>query len=102
MDAAGLEGLEGVEGIDPERLRLAQAVGSLRLRMIQEAAQQQYLAAYAQQVLEMQQLHEKQQEAAQLALIMEAAEAQAELAKQTLEEDKEEHHWHRRYSTVCG
>lgn len=92
-------------GIDPERLKLAQTVGCLRLRMIQEAAQQQYLAAYAQQVAEVQQLHEKQQEAAQLALIMEAAEAQAEMAKQSLEEDKEDDLWRRRSNrnvAICG
>lgn len=92
-------------GIEPERLRLAQTVGALRLRMIQEAAQNQYLQAYAAQVAEVQQLHEKQQEAAQLALIMEAAEAQAEIAKQSLEEEKEEQHWQRgrgRYVAICG
>jgi len=101
-------------GIDPERLRLAQVVGTLRLRMIQEAVQQQYIQAYAQQILEAQQiqeqqlqeqLQEKQQEAAQLTLIMQAAEAQAEQAKQKLDEDQEEHHWHRRVGrqkTVCG
>jgi len=105
---AGLSNLEqqaASMGIDPERLKLAQTVGSLRLRMIQEAAQQQYLAAYAQQVAEVQQLHEKQQEAAQLALIMEAAEAQAEMAKQSLEEDKEDDLWRRRSNrnvAICG
>lgn len=94
-------------GIDPDRLRLAQTVGAMRLKMIQEAAQQHYLAVFAQQAFEAQQLHEKQQvqqEAAQLALIMEAAEVQAEMAKQALHEDQEEHHWHRRLGKqkVCG
>lgn len=96
-------------GIDPERLKLAQIVGSLRLRMIQEQVQQKYLEAYTQQLVEAQQqaqrLHEQQQEAAQLALIMEAASAQAEMAKQSLEDDAAEHHWHRRLGRkgeVCG
>lgn len=107
-NVAALSSLEqhaALLGIDPERLKLAQTVGALRLRMIQEAAQQQYLAAYAQQVAEVQQLHEKQQEAAQLALIMEAAEAQAEMAKQTLEDDKEDDLWRRRSNrnvALCG
>mmetsp|Transcript_97429 Transcript_97429/g.275567 ORF Transcript_97429/g.275567 Transcript_97429/m.275567 type:complete len:526 (+) Transcript_97429:111-1688(+) len=92
----------GGVGLDP---KLVENVGNLRLRMMQEAAQQQFFAAYAQQVLEMQQLHEKQQEAAQLALIMEAAEAQAEMAKESLDKDQEEHHSYRRTGrkqTVCG
>jgi len=91
-------------GIDPTQLRLAQSVGALRLQVIREAAQQQYLAEYSRQVEEAQQLHEKQQEAAQLALIMEAAQAQAEIAKQTLEEDKDEVDWRRkgRNATMCG
>jgi len=98
-----------LQGIDPERLRLAQAVGSLRLRIIQEAAQQQYVAAYTQQLLEArkqaEEIHRQQQEAAQLALIMEAANAQAEVAKQSLEEEQAEHHWHRRVgrkNETCG
>mmetsp|Transcript_67094 Transcript_67094/g.169398 ORF Transcript_67094/g.169398 Transcript_67094/m.169398 type:complete len:395 (-) Transcript_67094:99-1283(-) len=102
---SSLEQRATLMGIAPERLKLAQQVGSLRLRMIQEAAQQHYLAAYAQQVAEVQQLHEKQQEAAQLALIMEAAEAQAEMAKQSLEEDKEDDLWRRRSNrnvAICG
>lgn len=76
----------------------------LRLQALQEAAQQQYLTAYALHLQEAQELHDKQQEAAQLALIMEAAEAQAEAAKQALENDKEEQHWHRRLGRgkVCG
>eukprot|EP00927_Polykrikos_kofoidii_P065853 TRINITY_DN61570_c0_g1_i1.p1 TRINITY_DN61570_c0_g1~~TRINITY_DN61570_c0_g1_i1.p1 ORF type:complete len:365 (+),score=64.43 TRINITY_DN61570_c0_g1_i1:154-1248(+) len=96
-------------GIDPDRLKLAQIVGSLRLRMIQEQVQQKYLEAYTQQLVEAQQhahrLHEQQQEAAQLALIMEAANAQAEVAKQSLEDDQADYHWHRRLgrkSEVCG
>lgn len=91
----------GSLGIDASHLANLDVV---RLQALQEAAQQQYLAAYAQQLQEAQELHDKHQEAAQLALIMEAAEAQAEAAKQSLEDDKEEHHWHRRLGKgkVCG
>lgn len=99
------------DGVDPRRLRVAKAVGAARLRAIQEAVQQQYILAYAQLMQEQQaqiqaqMVHEKEQEAAQLALIMQAAEAQAEIARTTLEQDKEEHHWHRRigrHAPVCG
>lgn len=69
------------------------AAAAAALRM-QEAAQQQYLEAYQQQLKE---IEEKQQEAAQLALIMQAAEAQAEYSKHTLE-DSEDYHRHRRGS----
>lgn len=100
-----LEQSAALLGIDPQKLRLAQSVGALRLRMIQEATQQQYLQAYAHQVAEVQDLQEKQQEAAQLALIMEAAEAQAEMAKQSLEDEKEDREWARgrgRFIAICG
>jgi len=104
MPASALEQRALIAGIPLERLRLAQAVGAARLRALQDAAQQQLVAAYAQQVAEAQQLHEKHQEAAQLALIMEAAEAQAEFAKQVLEDDKEDHDWRRKARTaaICG
>mmetsp|Transcript_56531 Transcript_56531/g.157551 ORF Transcript_56531/g.157551 Transcript_56531/m.157551 type:complete len:343 (+) Transcript_56531:166-1194(+) len=95
------EGRIAALGIDPKRLHMAQVVGSVRLRMIQEHIQQRYVEAYTQQLLEQQQaaqrFHEQQQEAAQLALIMEAANAQAELAKQSLADDQAELHWHRRF-----
>lgn len=92
-------------GIDRDRLSLAYTVGTLRLRMIQETAQRRFAEALAKQVAEVHQLQEKQQEAAQLALIMEAAEVQAEIAKKTLEEDKEDNEWRRRggrSSPLCG
>jgi len=75
---------------------VAESMEAIRAQALQEAAQQQYLAAYTAQLQEAQDLHDKQQEAAQLALIMEAAEAQAEVARVSLEADCEEHHWHRR------
>merc|ERR1719436_679630 len=84
---AALEQKAAFLGIDPLKLRLAHALGELRLRVIREAAQQQYFAAYAEQ----------------LALIMEAAEAQAEMAKQNLDDEKEEHDWRRkRNAPMCS
>jgi len=95
--AAPRQVLPVVPGIDPRRLRLAQSAGAYRLRMVQEAVVQHYVAALAAKHLEeVQRLQEQQQQLTQLALIMEAAEAQAELGQQTLVEDQEEHHWHRR------
>lgn len=104
--AAPRQVLPVVPGIDPRRLRLAQSAGAYRLRMVQEAVVQHYVAALAAKHLEeVQRLQEQQQQLTQLALIMEAAEAQAELGQQTLVEDQEEHHWHRRLgkqNMVCG
>jgi len=100
LNQGGLAAAPG--GIDPERLKLAQTVGALRLQAIQEAAQQQYMAAYAQQLAEAQQLQEQQQEVAQLALIMEAAEAQAAVSQQSLEEEQQLGQRGRRGAAVCG
>lgn len=105
LTASATNGLGAGSGI-PGLPGLGERIGgtdSVHLRALQEYAQQQYMAAYMQQQDELQQIHVRQQEAAQLALIMEAAEAQAEHARQSLADDQEEHHWHRRLGkpSVC-